>query len=237
MSVPQLLDRNGFSAMYESMLSPVIPFGIKGVIWYQGESNVSNYDEYTNLFSAMIEDWRSAWSSDDLPFYFAQIAPFIYEKSAISQGLRDAQRKTLYKTKNTGMAVLLDIGEEKDIHPENKKDVGERLALHALKNQYNFNLVANGPLYKNHVSKGSEIEVSFDDIANGLVSNGKLRGFEIAAKDSIFYPALAEIVNNKIIVSSNQVMNPIHVRYGWKNWFVGTLFNSEGLPASSFSSL
>ncbi len=237
MSVPQLLDRNGFSAMYESMLSPVIPFGIKGVIWYQGESNVSNYYEYTNLFSAMIEDWRSAWSSDDLPFYFAQIAPFIYEKSAISQGLRDAQRKTLYKTKNTGMAVLLDIGEEKDIHPENKKDVGERLALHALKNQYNFNLVANGPLYKNHVSKGSEIEVSFDDIANGLVSNGKLRGFEIAAKDSIFYPALAEIVNNKIIVSSNQVMNPIHVRYGWKNWFVGTLFNSEGLPASSFSSL
>jgi sialate O-acetylesterase len=226
---------NGFSAMYECMLSPVMPYGIKGVIWYQGESNVENFHEYTNLFSGMIEDWRSAWSSD-LPFYFAQIAPFIYDKNQSSQGLRDAQRKTLDRVKNTGMAVLLDIGEENDIHPENKKDVGERLALHALKNQYKFNLAANGPLYKNHVRKRSRIEVSFDHIADGLVSNGKLTGFEVADKDSIFYPALAKISNNKVIVSSNMVINPVHVRYGWKNWFEAKLFNSEGLPASSFSS-
>ena len=227
---------NGFSAMYECMLSPVMPYGIKGVIWYQGESNVKNYHEYTNLFSGMIEDWRSAWSSD-LPFYFAQIAPYIYDKNQHSQALRDAQRKTLDRVKNTGMAVLLDIGEENDIHPENKKDVGERLALHALKNQYNFNLVANGPLYKNHVRKGSRIEVSFDHIVNGLMSNGRLTGFEVAGKDGTFYPAFAQIENNKIVVSSNKVTKPVHVRYGWKNWFAGTLFNSEGLPASSFSSL
>ena len=226
---------NGFSAMYECMLLPVVPYGIKGVIWYQGESNVNNFHEYTNLFSGMIEDWRSAWSSD-LPFYFAQIAPYIYDKSQSSQGLRDAQRKTLDRVKNTGMAVLLDIGEENDIHPENKKDVGERLALHALKNQYNLNLVANGPLYKNHVRKGFRIEISFDHIADGLVSNGKLTGFEVAGKDSIFYPALAKISNNKVVVSSNMVISPVHVRYGWKNWFEAKLFNSEGLPASSFSS-
>ena len=226
---------NGFSAMYECMLLPVVPYGIKGVLWYQGESNVNNFHEYTNLFSGMIEDWRSAWSSD-LPFYFAQIAPYIYDKSQSSQGLRDAQRKTLDRVKNTGMAVLLDIGEENDIHPENKKDVGERLALHALKNQYNLNLVANGPLYKNHVRKGFRIEISFDHIADGLVSNGKLTGFEVAGKDSIFYPALAKISNNKVVVSSNMVISPVHVRYGWKNWFEAKLFNSEGLPASSFSS-
>lgn len=227
---------NGFSAMYECMLTPVMPYGIKGVIWYQGESNVKNFHEYTNLFSGMIEDWRFAWSSD-LPFYFAQIAPYIYDKNQSSQGLRDAQRKTLERVKNTGMAVLLDIGEENDIHPENKKDVGERLALHALKNQYNFNLVANGPLYKNHVRKGSRIEVYFDHVANGLVSNGRLTGFEVAGEDGTFVPAFAQIAKNKIVVSSNKITKPVHVRYGWKNWFAGTLFNSEGLPASSFSSL
>jgi sialate O-acetylesterase len=226
---------DGFSAMYECMLSPVMPYGVKGVIWYQGESNVRNFHEYTNLFSGMIEDWRSAWSSD-LPFYFAQIAPYIYDKNQSSQGLRDAQRKTLDRVKNTGMAVLLDIGEEYDIHPENKKDVGERLALHALKNEYNFKLTANGPLYKNHVSKGSRIEVYFDHVASGLVSNGRLTGFEVAGEDRVFHPALAKISKNKIVVSSNKVTKPVHVRYGWKNWFAGTLFNSEGLPASSFSS-
>lgn len=227
---------NGFSAMYKCMLTPVMPYGVRGVIWYQGESNVGNFHEYSNLFSGMIDDWRSAWGVN-LPFYYAQIAPFIYEKNLSSQSLRDAQRKTLERVKNTGMAVLLDIGEENDIHPENKKDVGERLALHALKNQYNFNLVANGPLYKNHVPQGSRIEVYFDHVANGLVSNGRLTGFEVAGKDGTFYPAIAQIAKNKIVVSSNKVTKPVHVRYGWRNWFVGTLFNSEGLPASSFSSM
>ena len=111
------------------------------------------------------------------------------------------------------------------------------MALHALKNQYNFDLVANGPLYKVHVVKGSYIEVSFDNTANGLLSKGKLKGFEIANSDGVFYPAIAKIKNNKIIVSSKKVRKPVHVRYGWENWFNGPLFNSEGLPASSFSSL
>lgn len=227
---------NGFSALYECMLTPVMSYGIRGVIWYQGESNVGNFHEYTNLFSGMIDDWRSAWGVD-LPFYYAQIAPFIYEENLSSQSLRDAQTKVLETTKSTGMAVLLDIGEEYDIHPENKKDVGERLSLHALKNEYNFDVIANGPLYKSHVRKGSRIEVSFDYVADGLVSDGPLTGFEISGNDGVFYPAKALITDEKIIVSSKKVMNPAHVRYGWKNWFVGTLFNSEGLPASSFSSI
>ena len=227
---------NGFSAMYECMLTPVMPYGVRGVIWYQGESNVDNFHEYTNLFSGMIDDWRSAWGVD-LPFYYAQIAPFIYEKNLSSQSLRDAQTKVLETTQNTGMAVLLDIGEEYDIHPENKKDVGERLSLHALKNEYNFDVIANGPLYKSHVRKGSRIEVSFDHVADGLVSDGPLTGFEVAGNDGVFHSAKAVISYDKIIVSSKKVMSPAHVRYGWKNWFVGTLFNSEGLPASSFSSM
>ena len=227
---------NGFSAMYECMLTPVMPYGVRGVIWYQGESNVDNFHEYTNLFSGMIDDWRSAWGVD-LPFYYAQIAPFIYEKNLSSQSLRDAQTKVLETTQNTGMAVLLDIGEEYDIHPENKKDVGERLSLHALKNEYNFDVIANGPLYISHVRKGSRIEVSFDHVADGLMSDGPLTGFEIAGNDGVFHSAKAVISNDKIIVSSKKVMSPAHVRYGWKNWFVGTLFNSEGLPASSFSSM
>lgn len=228
--------QNQFSAMHENMLLHAMPYGLKGFIWYQGESNVGNYNEYTNLLSGMVEDWRSSWAAE-LPFYYAQIAPFIYNEILTSQGLRDAQRKALERIKKSGMAVLLDIGEKEDVHPENKKDVGERLSLHALKNEYNFDVTANGPLYKSHVRKGSRIEVSFDYAVNGLVSDGPLSGFEVADDDGIFYPALAQITNQKIIVSSHKVMNPVHVRYGWQNWFVGTLYNSEGLPASSFSSL
>ena len=200
------------------------------------ESNVSNHHEYSNLFSGMIDDWRSAWGSD-LPFYFAQIAPFEYDKELNSESLRESQRKVLGKAKKTGMAVLLDIGEKDDIHPENKKDVGERLSLHALKNQYNFEVEASGPLYKTHNINRSQIEVEFEHSSNGLYSDGKLTGFEVAGDDGVFYPAKASILINKIIVFSKEVSKPINVRYGWQNWFIGNLFNSEGLPASSFSSL
>lgn len=204
---------NGFSALYECMLTPLIPYGVRGVIWYQGESNLGNFHEYTNLFSGMIDDWRSPWGVN-LPFYYAQIAPSIYEKNLSSQSFRDAQTKVLEKIENTGMAVLLDIGEEYDIHPENKKDVGERLSLHALKNEYNFNLIANGPLYRIHVRKGSRIEVSFDHVADGLVFDGMDKGFEVAGNDGVFYTAKAVISNDKIIVSSKKVMSLDHVRYG-----------------------
>ena len=227
-------EANEYSILYHRMLKPTIPYGIKGVIWYQGEANVGNYEEYTVLLDGMIRDWRSNWN-DDFSFYFAQIAPFIYSTSEISQGLRDAQRKILNVTPKTGMAILLDIGEENDIHPHNKQDVGKRLALLALNKDYGFDLVDSGPLYSNHYVKNEYIEISFDNLGSGLKAKQPLLGFEISGQDGIFYPAEAEIKNDKLKVYSPEVIKPKDVRYGWKNYFEATLFNLEGLPASSFT--
>jgi len=232
----QLDDPNAYGILFAQMLAPVIPYTIKGAIWYQGESNVGNYQEYNELFNGMIEDWRSNWGYN-FPFYYAQIAPYIYDASSNSQGLRDAQRKTLQTTPQTGMAVLLDIGERNDIHPTNKQDVGDRLALLALDKDYGKDLVSSGPLYKNHEVFPTHIDVDFDAKGSGLKSASILEGFEIAGSDGVFYPASASIVKNKIRVAAEEVKNPKEVRYGWKNWVVGTLFNKEGLPASSFSSV
>jgi sialate O-acetylesterase len=217
------------------MLTPVIPYSIKGAIWYQGESNVDNNYEYQELFTGMIEDWRENWGYD-FSFYYAQIAPFEYTPSQESHKLREAQRKTLKTTSKTGMAVLMDIGEEGDIHPHNKQDVGKRLALLALNKDYEFDILSSGPLYKSIEIFKNYIEIDFESKGSGLMSNGVLKEFEIAGDDMIFKTAKAEIIDNKIRVSSNKVKYPKHVRYGWKNWTVGTLFNKEGLPASSFSS-
>ena len=224
---------NEYSILFDRILSNIIPYSIKGTIWYQGEANVINYDEYQTLFSAMIDDWRENWGYD-FPFYYVQIAPYTEEGNV---GVREAQRKTLQKTKKTGMAVLMDIGERDDIHPHNKQDVGKRLALLALDKDYGFNFVSSGPLYKNNEAEGKFLYVDFDSKGSGLkFINGK-NGFEIAGNDNEFYPATAEIVDNKIRVYSENVKKPKNVRYGWKNWTVGTLFNKEGLPASSFSSI
>ena len=223
---------NAYSRLYRNILSNVIPYTIKGTIWYQGESNVSNYSEYETLFSAMIDDWRETWGYD-FPFYYAQIAPF---PEPGTLGVREAQRNTLKSTDNTGMAVLMDIGEEDDIHPHNKQDVGKRLALLALDKQYGFNYVSSGPEYKSHQAKGRYLYVDFDSVGSGLGFIGGENGFEIAGNDNVFYPAAAKIVNNRIRLYSKDVKRPTNVRYGWKNWTVGTLFNKEGLPASSFSS-
>ena len=225
----------GNSISYEKMLKPIIPFTIKGAIWYQGESNVDNNDEYQELFAGMIEDWRENWGYD-FPFYYVQIAPFEYIPSQESQKLRDAQRKTLKTTSKTGMAVIMDIGEEKDIHPHNKKDVGKRLALLALNKDYDYNIISSGPLYKSHKSYKNYIDIDFENKGSGLISKGVLKDFEIAGDNMIYKKAKAEIIGNKVRVFSNKVRHPKHVRYGWKNWTLGTLFNKEGLPASSFSS-
>ena len=134
------------------------------------------------------------------------------------------------------MAVLMDIGEEKDIHPHNKKDVGERLALLALDKDYDYDIVSMGPLYKSHKNFRNYIEVDFTEKGSGLISKGNLNGFEIAGENGVYHKAYAKILDDKVIVSSKKVINPKYVRYGWKNWIIGTLFNKEGLPASSFTS-
>jgi sialate O-acetylesterase len=224
---------NLYSNLYQNMIKPLIPYTIKGALWYQGESNVDNYQEYQTLFTGMITDWRARWGAE-FPFYFVQIAPYHYEPHQSSQALREAQRKTVAFNK-TGMAITLDIGEEEDIHPANKQEVGLRLARLALHNDYGYqDLVATGPLYKSKMLHPNAIDLSFDHIGNGLIAKPVLSGFEIASSEGPFVPAKAQIIGNQVRVSSPKVRNPQRVRYGWKNYFEGTLFNSEGLPASSF---
>ena len=228
-----LNDPNNYSILFEKMLTPIMPYGIRGALWYQGESNVNNFQDYQELFSEMIRDWRSSWEYE-FPFYFVQIAPYIYTDSEQSYALRDAQRKSL-STPKTGMAITLDIGEEYDIHPANKLDVGLRLARLALYNDYGKKeIIPSGPLYRDHKILSKFIEIEFDYIGSGLFSKNGLKGFEIAGDNGKFMPGKAKIIGNKVRVSSSKVKTPKSVRYGWSNYFEATLFNKEGLPASSF---
>lgn len=232
-------DPNMYSILYNTMIKPLIPYTLKGFLWYQGESNVNNYDQYKSLFTSMISDWREKWKQD-LPFYFVQIAPFIYSDIAngcgtcLSHELRDAQRKSLDLLK-TGMVVTSDIAEKNDIHPANKQDVGKRLARLALSNDYEKSeFLSSGPLYMKQKIFKSYIDLYFDYNGTGLMAKRKLKDFEIASEDQNFHPAYATIIDDKVRVSSKKVVNPKFVRYGWKNYFEASLFNKEGLPASSF---
>lgn len=226
------------SVLFNAMINPLLPYTIKGAIWYQGESNVGRAAQYERLFPAMIGDWRERWN-DEFPFYFVQIAPFRYHTGPVendqSQKLRDAQRKTL-STPNTGMVVTMDIGNYTNIHPANKQDVGSRLAGLALANDYGKDLIASGPLYKSHRVAGNKIFVEFDHLGTGLhVPNGRLSGFELAGEDRKFVPVKGRLVNNSVELYHPSIQDPIYVRYAWSDKGIPTLFNKEGLPASSFS--
>lgn len=227
------------SKLYNAMIHPLISYGIKGVIWYQGESNVNFCPEdairYEKLFPTLIKNWRDDWGQGDFPFYYTQIAPYEYGVTKVAAMLRDAQRKSL-KVNNTGMAVTMDIGNPGDIHPKKKKDVGDRLALWALAKTYEKTSIAySGPLYKSIKVKGNKAFVSFDYVGGGLMAkNGLLTHFEIAGEDKQFYPATAEIAKNLIVVQSIKVNKPVSVRYAFNNADEPNLFNKEGLPASSF---
>lgn len=226
------------TALFNGMISPLVGFGIAGAIWYQGESNKERPAEYAALFPAMIADWRTHWNIGDFPFYWVQIAPYAYENGQLggSAYLREAQMKSLKSVKNGGMAVTMDIGTEKDIHPKNKLDVGKRLALWALAKTYGQkDLAFSGPMYKSMRVEGQKIRLYFDNVYGGLLArDGHLSDFIIAGKDQKFVPAQAVIDGDTIVVSSDQVQKPVAVRYAWSNWVKGTLFNKEGLPASSF---
>jgi len=227
------------TVLYNGMIAPLIPFGIKGAIWYQGEANVGRAKQYERLFPTMINDWRTRWKEGNFPFYFVQIAPYPYGgDSTKSAALRDAQRKSL-STPHTGMVVTLDIGNPKNIHPANKQEVGRRLSLWALANTYHQKgIVYSGPLYKALKVKGSKAIVSFNHADKGLVAKGGgLDWFEVAGRDGKFVPGHAVISGNQVIVTSPEVSQPAAVRYGWKDTAEPHLFNKAGLPASSFSSL
>ena len=225
------------SLLYNGMLHPFVPFTIKGIIWYQGESNVSKAADYQKLFSNMIGLWREKWNQKELPFYFVQIAPFGY-KSSNSAYLREAQMLTMQNMNNTGMVVTMDIGECEEIHPPEKELVGNRLAYWALAKNYNIKGIAfSGPIYKSMtIDPEGKIILSFNSNSNGLTAQGKsLTGFEIAGKDKIFHEAIAKINGDSTIsVASDSVKKPVAVRYAFDNCTGATLYNSQGLPASSF---
>lgn len=225
------------TVLYNGMINPLVPYTIKGVIWYQGESNVGRADQYENLFPAMIRDWREKWNYD-FPFYYVQIAPYQYNinKDSLldqSQELREAQRNSL-KTKNTGMVVTMDIGNFNNIHPSNKQDIGSRLARLALYNNYNINIVPSGPIFNGLKVIGSKLILEFENPGSRLISKGDLLGFEIAGADKKYVFANAKIINNQVELYSDKIKNPLYARYAWKDKAVPSLFNLEGLPASSF---
>jgi sialate O-acetylesterase len=225
------------AVLYNAMLNPIIPYSIKGAIWYQGESNVGRAQQYEKLFPAMIKCWRSSWGQGDFPFYYVQIAPWEYSGTSNNESgwLRDAQRRTLV-IPNTGMAVTLDIGNVKNIHPNNKKDVGDRLAFWALANDYNKKIEYSGPLYESAVFRGNKVVLTVSHKGSGLkLKNNDQNEFEIAGADGQFFPAECTIEKDNLKVWSEKVPVPQKVRYAFKNGSQAILFNNEGLPAPSFT--
>ncbi|MFT5131085.1 MAG: sialate O-acetylesterase [Rhodothermales bacterium] len=239
---PFTTNPNEPTALYNAMIAPLLKTRIAGAIWYQGESNAGRGEQYETLFPGMITDWRARWKQGDFPFYFVQLANFMAPSATPSDTawarLRDAQRKTL-ELPNTGMAVVIDIGEEKDIHPRNKQDVGKRLALQALGKTYERDVVPSGPSFKALKVEGKALHLSFDDIGGGLVVSGEgaLKQFAIAGKDKVFHWAEAKIDGESVIVTSPKVAEPVAVRYAWADNPIGcNLANKAGLPASPFRS-
>jgi sialate O-acetylesterase len=261
---PQTSDANAPSALYNGMISPLLKYRIKGAIWYQGESNAGQAYAYRELFPLMIKDWRERWDQRDFPFYFVQLAPFTsvpkFPGESAWAELREAQSMTL-KLPNTGMAVIVDYGNEYDIHPTPKRPVGERLALIARARDYGEKVVFSGPVFKEMTVEGNKAVVQFTNIGGGLMSkelvrtlertekNGEVRGawrikegstgakligFTVCGKNRKFFPAEARIQGNTVLVTCEQVPEIAAVRYGWADHPLCNLFNAEGLPASPF---
>lgn len=227
------------TTLYNAMIAPIVPYTIKGAIWYQGESNAAKAYQYRTLFPLMINDWRTKWGTD-FPFYFVQLANFMQTNEEPTESswaeLREAQMQTL-KLINTGMAVTIDIGDANDIHPKNKQDVGKRLALLARSGTYGEKrIVAMGPLYDSYIIDNGKIIISFHPSKSKLTTSDResLKGFSIAGPDKKFYWAEAMIEGDKIVVSAATVPFPVAVRYAWADNPICNLINEAGLPASPF---
>ena len=230
------------TALFNAMISPLIPYTIKGALWYQGESNRGEPEVYKNLFPAMVEDWRSRWNIGDFPFYYVQIAPFNYGGNAVfsveenSAFIREVQLQCADLIPNSGVAIAMDIGEQHCIHPAKKKEVADRLLFNALNQTYGFKTIDySGPVFDSKEHKDSGLILKFKNAESGLYTFDGLKGFEIAGEDKVFYPAQAKIIGGRqVFVKSENVLNPVAVRYAWRNWVEGTLFDTSILPASSF---
>ena len=225
------------TTLFNAMINPMVGYGIRGAIWYQGESNKWDPESYQKLFPAMISGWRAKWEQGDFPFYYAQIAPHGKNEVLPNGGfIREAQLKSSTAVPNVGMASTMDIGEQFSIHPANKEMIGKRLAHLALYQTYDMKgLSPYSPTYKAVTFKNDTAVVTFDNATYGLFSYGKeLSLFEVAGTDKVFHPAKATIVATGIVVKSELVAQPVAVRYAFKNFVVGDLYGGNGMPVSSF---
>lgn len=234
-----LKNRRRPSVCYNAMVHPLQPFAIKGVVWYQGESNTNRAVMYRSLFPDLIANWRKDWNQGNFPFLFVQIAPFMAivqepQESGWAE-LREAQLMTLSRSPNTAMAVITDVGDPVDVHPPRKEPVGARLALAARAVAYREDIVYSGPTYDRMEIDEGKVVLRFKHIGKGLEVRGpKLTGFTIAGADRKFVNAEAQIAGDRVVVASASVPKPVAVRYGWANYPVVNLWNKDGLPASPF---
>ncbi|WP_437921057.1 sialate O-acetylesterase [Sphingobacterium sp. LRF_L2] len=220
------------STLWNGMIYPLVPYTIKGVLWYQGESNAVRAGDYRQVFENMIKSWRNEWKQGDFPFYFVQIAPHYKQPPEI----REAQLKASQTIQHTGMVVITDVGDSTDIHPRNKKVPGERLADLALGKSYGKKVLYSGPVFQKATFGKGDATLYFDQVADGLqaAEGGALVGFELAGKDGVFFPAKASIDRKLVMLHTDKVQNPVYIRYGWGKFFRANLANSAGLPASPF---
>lgn len=230
------------TVLFNAMINPITNYTIKGALWYQGESNRNEPKHYEKVFPAMVEDWRNQWNIGDFPFYFVQIAPYIYTGNTSfntyknTAFIRESQLNCVNLIPNSGIAITMDVGSEHFIHPPHKKEVANRLLFNALHQTYGYKSIEYAtPIFDTQEAKDGGLLLRFKHAKQGLFTYDTLKGFEIAGEDKIFYPAEAVITNRKyIFVKNSNVQNPVAVRYAWKNWIQGTLFSTSLLPVSSF---
>jgi sialate O-acetylesterase len=224
------------TVLFNGMINPIAGYGIRGAIWYQGEANRNEPKEYAKLLPGLAENWRSVWGVGQFPFYYVQIAPYDYGSSGLNSAyLREAQLKAS-SAPNMGMACIMDTGEKDCIHPANKKAAGERLAWQALVKTYGKKgFACDGPVVRDMKVEGQVVKLTFNNAPNGLTSFGKnISCFEVASANKRFFPAVAFITNQGITLMSPFVIEPVAVRYAFRDFIIGDLFNTEGIPASSF---
>ena len=234
---PKTYNQQTPTLLFNAMINPIAGYGIKGAIWYQGESNRLEPAQYQKLMPGLADNWRSVWNVGEFPFYFVQIAPFDYGPGGLNSAfLREAQLKSSSEGKNMGMACIMETGEKDNIHPANKKAAGDRLAYQALVKTYGkIGIACDGPVLKEMKIEGNEVKLTFDNAPNGIMALGKeLYCFEVAGANKRFFPAKAFVTNAGITLISPSVAEPVAVRYAFKDFIVGDLFNTEGIPASSF---
>lgn len=239
-AIPKLSSIHGNpTVIFNSMINPLVPYGIKGFIWYQGESNAEDAFNYRKLFPMLIADWRQHWQQGNLPFLYVQLANYMQRKPLPSDSewaeLREAQTLTLSQP-NTGMACTIDVGDAGTVHPINKQEVGRRLALIANDKVYKQQVIASGPMYKKYRKEGSRIRIGFTNVGSALSSKdgNEITGFAVAGADKQFHWAKAVVEGNDVVVYSDNVANPVAVRYAWADNPECNLVNSEGLPAVPF---